>query len=960
MKINFISAGLLVLGAVLGRFGAEAADFSVLSTADSGAGTLRQAILDANASPGKDIISFNIPGSPPFTIIPLTALPNISDPVTINGTTQPGYAGLPLVGLVGTSLGTANGLDLFTSNTTVRTLFINRFNGNGIQIQGGQNNVIAGCFIGTSFAGTAKQVNTVAGVAILNGRNNRIGGTNPTDRNLLSGNQTGLWIAGLSATGNVAQGNFIGTDLTGSISLGNGNNGILIGSAGNTVGGADAGARNLISGNGQSGVYLNDAWASNNWIAGNFIGTTSNGVAGLSNSVDGVTIYRATHNLVGGSMPGAGNLISGNGERGVYLFTTTSNVLENRIEGNLIGTDVTGRTNLGNRFSGVGLTLAHRNLIGGTNGLARNIISGNKQSGVAIDSNSVANVVAGNFIGLDVTGMNALANTFDGVAVIHGRSNVIGGAEENAGNVISGNTLRGVVISSNSAATTVQGNRIGTDFTGTLRRGNGQSGVRVESADNLIGGAAAGARNLISGNNNSGVFLFGTAASNNVVAGNFIGTSGLGASALPNSFFGVSLSNAPRNFIGTAEPGGGNLISGNANSGVALTGVGVTGNSVKGNFMGTDVSGTFAIANVQGAIDLYLARTNFIGGAEPGAGNLLSGNENVVVYVYDSHANFFRGNNIGLRADGATALPNFLHGIELLSNSSRNVIGGTKPGEGNRIANTLSFGYDGVRVRDGCVGNVMRGNSMFNNGGASANGLAIDWSADGPTTVSEPRFPTLLSAAGQHLTMITGTLNGLNSTAYTLDFYGNTAPDASPYGEGRRWLGATIITTGAGGAVNFSVGLTNAFASGGFLSATTTDASGNTSEFALAIPITPAPDTDGDGMPDDFEIAYGLNPNVPDADLDADGDGASNQEEYLAGTKPNNAKSVLRVTMQLETGRTLLFVNSVPGKTYRFLFTPDLNLPWIPLPEIFTGTGGPLRATDTGSSTNRFFEVRAE
>ena len=254
---------LLVFLATVFRFGAEAAIFTVSNTSDSGPGSLRQAIDDANLAPDHDTIIFNIAGPTPVAIVPTSPLPALTSPALIDGTTQPGYAGEPVVGLVGTSAGTASGFALQGGNSEVRGLFINQFSGNGIQIQS-QSNVVAGCFIGTSPAGTAPLPNSAAGVAILSARHNRVGGTNSGERNLLSGNQTGLWIAGNTATGNVVQGNFIGTDITGTTNLGNANNGVLLAAPRNIIGGTTAAERNIISGNGQSGVYINDAFASNN------------------------------------------------------------------------------------------------------------------------------------------------------------------------------------------------------------------------------------------------------------------------------------------------------------------------------------------------------------------------------------------------------------------------------------------------------------------------------------------------------------------------------------------------------------------------------------------------------------------------------------------------------------------------------------------------------------------------
>jgi hypothetical protein len=175
---------VLVLG--LGAGIAQALTFTVISTADSGVGTLRNAIILANTTPGADTIAFNISGAGVHTITPLTALPAITEAVTIDGYTQPGASANTLangdnaklmIELDGSApgLGNVSGLTINADNCAVRGLVINRFQQNGIDINA-DDNVITGNFIGTNAAGTAALGNTGQGV-FVDGIGNSVGGT---------------------------------------------------------------------------------------------------------------------------------------------------------------------------------------------------------------------------------------------------------------------------------------------------------------------------------------------------------------------------------------------------------------------------------------------------------------------------------------------------------------------------------------------------------------------------------------------------------------------------------------------------------------------------------------------------------------------------------------------------------------------------------------------------------------
>lgn len=537
--------------------------FTVINTNDSGSGSLRNAILNANRIAGRNLIDFDIPGTGPFTIAPLTPLPAITEAVNLDATTQPGFAGKPIVDLSGASMtsAAADGL-VVNAGSLIRGLAIGQFPGAGIHLIGGGGSIIEGDYLGTNVTGTAKAGNESAGIAIENSPNNTVGGTTAGSRDVISGNQSvGVLISGSASRGNSVQGSFIGTDVTGTVDLGNSGSGVFITDApNNTVGGLTVGAGNIIAGTSAALIQIAGAGSTGNLIVGNRIGTDPTGTTTVGRAQVGVFIQGSAGNGVGSAAAGGGNIISGS-QVGVELYTAgTSN-----------------------------------------------------------------NLILGNRIGTNAAGTSALGNDV-GVFLYDAAGNQVGGPDAGDGNLISGNTAIGVRLFGSGAHTNnIQGNLIGTNAAGNAALGNGDDGILIGSPGNLIGGLTAGARNIVSGNGFVGIQLLGPQASGNVIQGNYVGLDITGTRAIPNGVDGIYLNGVQNNSIGGTASGAGNVVSGNRSSAIQIFGAGTTGNVIQGNRVGFNAAGTAAIGNGYG-IFLNTTSPNTIGGNGAGQSNDLRGN----------------------------------------------------------------------------------------------------------------------------------------------------------------------------------------------------------------------------------------------------------------------------------------------------------------------------------------------
>jgi len=560
-------------------------------------------------------------------------------------------------------------------------------NDTGVSIAGGsQNNTIGGPRVGLRCGDAIDPCNVIGG--------NRIAGVDLRD---------------VGTTGNTIQGNFIGLDATGAITMPNGS-GVLVeqGAAMNTVGGSRAGAIcdgpcNVISGNDGNGVSLQDAGTMRNALRGNVIGLDPSGTLPMTNTNSGVSVSNgATQNLIGDDGSTPASPVSAVAVPAAHVTAVA-----------------------GGATTSVSPAAPHPadsgSPVPGACRLFCNVIGGNGEAGVVLsDAGTMRNTVAGNFVGLDATGAITVPNGGSGVQVQSGAAmNTVGGSRTGVAcvapcNLVGGNHGNGInVRDSGTVSNTVAGNFVGVGLPGNAPLPNGAGtyaavAVGFGAQQNTIGGTRAagssvcdGACNLISGNGADGVVLDGSGTMTNTVAGDFIGVDRNGATDVNNAFSGVLVGfGAQQNTIGGTRAAGSsvcdgacNLISGNGTDGVVLDGSGTMTNTVAGDFIGVDESGAFPVSNAPVGIGVLVdggAQRNTIGGERTGAAcdgpcNVVAGNgkEGVVLDGSDTMTNTVTGNYVGIDAGGSVALPNGgsdYVAVELGDGAQWNVVGGTHLG----------------------------------------------------------------------------------------------------------------------------------------------------------------------------------------------------------------------------------------------------------------------------------------
>jgi hypothetical protein len=768
------------------------AAFVVTNLNDLGTGSLRQAILDANAAPGADTIDFSIPGTIQLTT---DALPALTDSVTLDGTSAPGFAGTPLVEIDANNFGGLT-FNPGSANSTIKSLSIVNANGPGVSLND-SGIVVQGNYIGLLPDGATVGGNSGDGIVINpTSTDNLIGGSAALERNFISGNGgNGITVTG--STRNQIIANFIGTDVTGMVRLGNLGDGIHLasGASSNVIGGVtpenvngvvNLQDGNLISANQGNGITMTDL-SRTNFVAGNFIGTTVTGDVGLGNGQDGIAILNQSNdNVIEGTVVDKPpfiyyNVICDNGGNGIRVSDSDNTV----IHANYLGLGADDSTGLGNALDGTLIEGSSRNTQNGGIIPLGNVSADNGQNGLEIRDTASDTLTFNLFSGVpSFTNTNTVGNKGDGALISStGSGNVI------QTSVISANLKNGIELTSGATDVEITECLIGTNTSGMNAIANLQDGVKIDGANNILLGGfqqTVSPHNTISGNGGHGVDIIGGAHDIRII-GSFIGANSDGLAAIPNQGEGIFVGGGASSIsIGGTDPSFTNFIGGNAGNGIELK-EGASNIQIVGNQIGTAQASPLALPNQQN----------------------------------------------GILIDGSLAA---ITAVSITSNT---------------IANSILAGVVvGRNTADSSAGVTLSQNSISGNGG-----LGIDLADDGvtPNDLQDPdvgpnllqNYPVLQSAAtsGQ-VSTAAGSINSLPNQQFRIEFFATPQADPSGFGQGSTYLGSTVVTTNNLGDGSFAVTDLGGTTVGFVMTATATQlATGNTSEFSKALAITAAPAT---------------------------------------------------------------------------------------------------------------------
>jgi len=821
VRSKIVSAFVLWIAAIP----LQASTFTVTNTGDSGAGSLRQALLDANAHAGADTVNFDIKGGGVQTIAPLTALPVITSPVTINGYSQPGSSvntsaigtnAVLLIELSGASAKAAIGLSLASgaAPSTIRGLVINQFiggsgnNGSGIVFSGTGNSAgaVQGCFIGTDVTGTVAAPNAKSGVVLLGGFVEQIGGALLADRNLISGNA--LHGIVLNTDGIAAQGNLIGTAADGLGQIGNGAHGIeIVSGSANLIG-----PGNVIAGNKGTGVL----------VAGSGIGNTITGNSIAHNTQLGIDL-NPTINGQGDGASANDASDADNGPNNLQNFPVLTEALAG-----------SGQLFVSGNLNSIASRTFHIEFFASDSADPSGLGEGQTFIG-SIDRTTNAN--------------GAVSFTLVGVGPITTRQYVTATATD----TVTGDTSEfspGLVTLSDTTVSNTNDSGKGS-LRDAILNANARMGAKV--IDFAIPGAGVHVISpltplptitetvTIDGYTQLGAVPNTLGDANNAVLKIQIDGANLSTSAevlavcAPNSLVrGLSVTGGPLDGV----------VFGASSSGQVCGSGSADGSQLAGSFVGVGPDGS---PNGNGSFGVLLVGSKgTIGGSGPYERNVISANTGGSVALLDAADSVVAGNLIGWAPDGVTARGGF-HGVSIGGS------GGTTVGQAN-APNRIGNNFVGIFASDSSAGNALFANSIGPN-----TGLGIDLAGDGvtPNDVDDAdtgandrqNYPVPNSVTrtsnGLHINASLDRPSGASALSYIIGVYSNSACDTSGHGEGQTFLGSFTFDSPNGSTETIDRNFVSAaeVPIGAQITLTATDANANTSEFSLCALVDAATKT---------------------------------------------------------------------------------------------------------------------